>query len=123
LNIAHARSPLDSGALVQHSAPGRAVFAGAGPELTGLLRDRPDVWVQDPASAIAVESVADLGPRVIVDLCAGRGTKTRQLAAVFPNARIAASDTDQARFAALRSLFSDSSQVSVVPPAPLREEF
>lgn len=111
VNVAHARH-LPPG-LTPHDEPGRAVFDGPRHELVALLRSRDDLWVQDAASAGAVESIADLRPTMIIDVCAGRGTKTRQLARVFPQARIAASDADDRRLEALRRAFAGHPRVSV----------
>ncbi len=59
--------------------------------------------VQDPASWASVAAAAELDPppASILDLCAGRGTKTRQLRALFPKADITAHDPDDARRADL----------------------
>lgn len=111
LNTSHARHlPTGLGA---HDEPGRAVFDGPRHELVALLRSRDDLWVQDAASAGAVESIADLRPAVIIDVCAGRGTKTRQLARVFPQAQIAATDADDRRLESLRRTFAGHPRVSV----------
>lgn len=88
-----------------HIAPGHVVFSGPHDELTRMLKERDDVWAQDPASSLAVERVADLDPEVVIDACAGRGTKTRQLRAVFPRACIIAADADPIRSARLRQVF------------------
>jgi 16S rRNA (cytosine967-C5)-methyltransferase len=52
-----------------------------------------------------------------MDLCAGQGTKTRQLAATFPKARIVASDTDDRRLRTLTDTFAGSEQVEVIAPS------
>lgn len=111
LNTAHTAGPVRGAA--PHEESGRAVFEGARHELVALLRSRADVWVQDAASAGAVESIADLRPGLIIDMCAGRGTKTRQLAAMFPSARICATDADERRLNALRSVFQGHDRVTV----------
>lgn len=107
LNTAHAAEALPERVTAPHSAPGHHVFSGTHPELVRLLERRADVWVQDPASSLAVESVTDLSPNLIIDACAGQGTKTRQLAAVFPDARIIATDVDHPRRAALAKVFAE----------------
>lgn len=121
LNTAHAREPI--GGLAAHEVPGHHVFAGSAHALGVLLRDRSDVWVQDPASSAVIESVADLRPAVVLDLCAGQGTKTRQLAATFPDARIVATDIDLDRFTALSLAFKGSARVAVLPIKQVRAEF
>jgi 16S rRNA (cytosine967-C5)-methyltransferase len=105
-------------ALVPHARPGFAVYRGDHEVLAALLRDRRDVWAQDPGSFGAVKSIADRvpAPGLIVDVCAGRGTKTRQLAATFPRARIVAMDTDEGRRATLAAVFKGHPRVTVVKP-------
>jgi 16S rRNA (cytosine967-C5)-methyltransferase len=61
-------------------------------------------------------------PALIVDLCAGRGTKTRQLAALYPNATVLATDPDRARFAALESLAASNPRVRALHPQELFRE-
>lgn len=116
LNVMHARTPPSSSQLTPHDQPGAMVFSGTRAELSRVLDAHPDVWVQDSSSAGAVASVAGLSsePRVVLDLCAGQGTKTRQLAAVFPNAQIIASDKDPGRQRTLAAHFHGSSQVRVL---------
>jgi len=117
LNTAHAQSDLPSDLTRAHTAPGHHVFTGTRPDLLALLEKRPDLWVQDPASSLAVESVTDLTPKLIVDACAGQGTKTRQLAETFPDAKIVATDIDHQRRAALAEAFKGgphSGRVSVI---------
>lgn len=134
LNTAHALQPLPQGTLLTpHDAPGHHVFTGSGAELRGLLGSRSDIWVQDPASALAVQSALAIRPRphVVLDLCAGHGTKTRQLARTFPNAEIIATDIDSVRFASLQRVFGprDNStpdapaNVRVLPMADVKAQF
>ncbi len=122
LNTQHAETGLPGGAPVTpHDAPGHHVFTGAHDELLTLLGERRDIWVQDPASSLAVGSVLDLRPRLVLDLCAGQGTKTRQLASAFPDAGIIASDIDQARLHRLAEVFKDHPRVSAVGPRKLAD--
>lgn len=111
LNVAHKSAIVPNS--VPHDRPGRAVFTGTFTQLHELLATRHDVWPQDDASAGAVESLAGLKPKVVLDMCAGRGTKTRQLAQVFPNAQIAATDADDRRLEMLRKVFAGHGRVSV----------
>lgn len=106
--------------LKPHTAPGHHVFTGARSELVRFLDNRPDVWVQDPASTLAVQSVIDLKPTLIIDACAGLGTKTRQLTAVFPHTAIVATDVDRVRWETLREVFAEHPSTVVVPPADLK---
>jgi len=114
LNVSAAEAPVPH--CTPHSCEGSAVFTGSLSELASLLDARDDVWVQDAASARAIPSVRELvSPKLIVDLCAGRGTKTRQLAAVFPDAEIIACDVDRARAEDLAGTFRSHRRVRVMP--------
>lgn len=121
LNVSHAREPLPpSEHLAAHSRAGHVVAGGPRAWLAELLQSRTDAWAQDPSSSLAVESVAGLSPSVVLDLCAGRGTKTRQLAATFPRARIIACDPDAVRSRTLAEVFDGSAQVTVTTPHEAR---
>lgn len=121
LNTSCAESPVELG--TPHNTPGFRVVAPDTPGFTELLEQRTDVWVQDPTSSEAVASVADLagaiGTGLIIDACAGKGTKTRQLARLFPDAEIIASDTDRERYAVLERVFAGHPRVRVIPYADL----
>lgn len=120
LNLAHAKLPVDSPDLTPHAEAGHAVFTGSHTDLARLLKSRPDIWAQDAASSHTLRHAAQtleqagIKPVRILDLCAGQGTKTRQLAAMFKDASITATDTDERRLAVLSALFHGSPQVSVV---------
>ena len=96
-----------------HEQDGFVVFSGDRGMLRSILVASPTIRVQDPGSADAVAATAALHPSVIVDVCAGRGTKTRQLAELHPTARIIASDADEARMKQLRETASELNQASV----------
>lgn len=127
LNISHARAGLEpSEYLSPHASPGHVVASGPRDWLATLLGSRKDVWAQDPASARAVAEIAEnsgQGPRTVLDLCAGQGTKTRQLAAVFPTARVVACDPDPVRSQVLREAFAESRQVTVLTPGEVRADW
>lgn len=120
LNTSAAKGPLPE-TCVPHDAPGHHVFLGTRAELSALLAGRSDVWVQDPASSLAVQSVLDLTPEIVIDACAGLGTKTRQLAAAFPNATILATDIDRPRYQSLERSMANLPNVRVIPYATLSE--
>jgi len=101
--------------LEPHDSPSYFVWRGDGAALRKFLADHPDRWVQDPASSVPVSSTAALTPSLILDLCAGMGTKTRQLAALHPHARIIATDINEKRFNHLRELFDGHPRVTVIP--------
>ncbi len=127
LNTAHAKGPLPNVGsgddadfrLIPHTAPGHHVYEGSHATLAALLRDRRDIWAQDPASSLAVMSVVDLSPTLVIDACAGRGTKTRQLAAAFPDARIVATDVEGERRKDLERAFRGVERVEVIEPSGL----
>lgn len=126
LNTAHATSPLPAGC-VPHEKRGCHVYAGDGAGLRSLLTATSSVWVQDAASTSAVALAKASTPSLadgsaIVDLCAGQGTKTRQLAATFPLQRIIATDTDARRLSVLRETFTGHARVRVVAANALEAE-
>lgn len=126
VNVTSACAPLPV-CLSPHDVPGHAVFRGSRTELVAMLEERSDLWVQDAASSNAVASIAHLRPSLILDLCAGQGTKTRQLAATFPNAQIVATDIDAGRFEVLQRTFAGSAnsggQVRIVDHPRIRDDF
>lgn len=122
LNTAHASAPLPEDDLEPHSIPGHHVFTGSAAALATLLRSRADLWAQDPASSAAVPLAVGVNPSVVIDACAGRGTKTRQLRAFFPDARILATDRNDDRRHDLSLVFADDPAVSVIAPEGLLDE-
>ncbi len=98
LNLEHAREGFTHEALEEHAHEHHAVFAGGANALRQALDGRKDVWAQDAASAEPVRLANDLLPSCVLDLCAGRGTKSRQMALTWPQARIVATDRNAARF-------------------------
>lgn len=102
-----------------HDEPDFAVFEGDRHELEALLAEHPSARVQDPAAAAAVNATGDLQPKIIVDACAGKGTKARQLLQMHPQARVIASDTNKDRLATLRALADQNDHLEVVKPREL----
>ncbi len=100
--------------LAPHGCGGFAVFIAAHSELLDFLHTNPEARVQDPTSAAPVLATRVLQPSVIADLCAGRGTKTAQLAQLHPQARIIASDADHSRMDDLRARFAGSDRIDVI---------
>ncbi|MFA9479165.1 transcription antitermination factor NusB [Phycisphaerales bacterium AB-hyl4] len=80
-----------------HARPGFIVWQSTHDELTAFLDASPHRRVQDPASAEPVTAVRDIAFTAALDYCAGRGTKTRQLAAAHPDAKILATDINPDR--------------------------
>lgn len=114
LNTAFATEPVEH--TRPHESTGSEVYTGSHAELSELLNRRTDVWAQDPASSSTIRSAASLvTPSLVVDLCAGRGTKTRQLASAWPQSRIVACDTDRTRAKDLARIFRGHARVQVMP--------
>jgi 16S rRNA (cytosine967-C5)-methyltransferase len=103
----------DDSHFTPHEEPGFFVFHGSPDDLYLLLDAHRAARVQDPASARPVTTTRELRPRLIIDACAGKGTKTKQLAALHPDARIIAADVDERRHRVLRQTFSETEQVTV----------
>lgn len=98
-----------------HSATGFSVFTGTHAALRTLLTANPGSIVQDPSAYAAITATEgiDLKGRLIVDYCAGQGTKTAALARMHPEARIIATDADARRLSILHERFKGSEQVQV----------
>jgi len=101
---------------VAHREPGFQVYKGAPDALATVLGAQWAARVQDPTSARPVAATEDLDPGLVVDACAGRGTKTRQLADLHPNAHVVATDVDPTRRAVLVESFEGHDQVEIVEP-------
>ncbi|MFT5423098.1 MAG: 16S rRNA (cytosine967-C5)-methyltransferase [Phycisphaerales bacterium] len=120
VHVAYAQSDLiDEPGLTPHRSERHRLFSGEDGTLGELFERRPDLWVQDEASSEPVRLIAAMAPgyvpTMIVDLCAGQGTKTRQLAAEFPEAQILATDVDETRLKTLRRAFRTHERVTVLP--------
>jgi 16S rRNA (cytosine967-C5)-methyltransferase len=111
----HAKQVPESELLEAHESPDHRMFNGNRQQLIALLESHPDIWVQDPASSATLNRLElDTPPAQIIDLCAGQGTKTRQLRAMFPESEIIACEIDPKRLGVLRALFENDDRVRVV---------
>lgn len=104
-----------------HSQSSFMVFTGNLNELQKLLGCNPNARVQDPAAALAVKATADLQLSTIIDACAGKGTKTKQLHQQHPHAQIIASDTYKTRLDSLRELSNKSPWLKITETGKLSE--
>ena len=93
-----------------------SVWEGSHRALAEHLREDDGRRVQDRVSAMSVNLTGGLHPEVIVDFCAGRGTKTHQLKRLHPNSRILASDPHDGRRAELEDAFAYVENVEIVEP-------
>ncbi len=109
-------NPTDA-SLRPHVSPGFAIWDDARGPLGEWMEQHPGYRVQDPASALAVRATSGLDARCCVDFCAGLGTKTRQLLATHPRAKIIATDAAPDRLAELRRVFAGETRVTVVEPS------
>ncbi|MFG0305636.1 MAG: transcription antitermination factor NusB [Phycisphaerales bacterium JB040] len=125
VHTAFAREPVEGEAdLAPHRSERHRVFVGEPGTLGALLERRRDLWVQDEASSEPVRAMAeslDPAPGRIIDLCAGQGTKTRQLAEAFPGAEVLATDVDAGRLETLRRAFHGHGRVRVATHAEVME--
>lgn len=112
----------NTGYLSAHAFEGMVAWDGPPDELGGFLSDHPDRRVQDAASTLAVNATRGHRPAAILDFCAGQGTKTRQLAQLHPDARIAATDTHAGRRDALRAATAGLPNVRVIEPDQAGEQ-
>jgi len=99
-----------------------AMWEGTHDELTAWLAADPARRVQDPTAAQAVRAARDVSPGRVLDLCAGRGTKTRQLATRFPGTPIVATDPHAERAEDLHALAEQFDHVRVADPEALAGE-
>ena len=100
-----------SAGLAAHAEAERFLVAAEG--WNGIVEDlvqRGVMSPQDPTSALPVRTLAKLAadkkvpdPATILDLCAGLGTKSIQLARTFPNAQVTATDVDPKKTERLRT--------------------
>ena len=100
----------------EHQTPGYLVWEGPYEQLTVFLAGHPARRVQDPASAEPVQATASLDVRRIVDYCAGKGTKTLQLAAMHHQAQVTATDIDSGRREQLARASAEMDNVTVLTP-------
>jgi len=127
INHTHAEGKVDppeGQTLTPGERAGLSVLGPHGASPRTILRDRKDIWVQDATSAGALDVLQgiEIRPDLIVDLCAGLGTKTRQLRAMFPEATILACDTNDARAKGLRRVFAKDERTQVLDIEDVRYE-
>ena len=109
--------------LQPHEESGFYIFTGEHRALLDLLRSHEAIIVQDPTAAAPGLATRAMHPppQVILDVCAGMGTKTRQLVALHPQSTIVCTDIDSQRLAVLREQFRGDDRVKVVEHRDLRQ--
>lgn len=107
---------------VSHQQAGFIVWHGKRESLSDFLAESPDRRVQDVASVASCLPTAELSPKSVLDYCAGRGTKTRQLARMHPGAAVTATDTHPGRREELAQATSELDNVSVIQPRDVGDQ-
>lgn len=105
-----------------HNSPMHRVFRGPRESLVRVLGQNPGIWVQDSASSATIDSLKPMSPKRIVDVCAGRGTKTRQLLEVFPRAQVIAAEINPERIRELEKQFGGMPDMRVMHVSELAEQ-
>jgi 16S rRNA (cytosine967-C5)-methyltransferase len=124
LYIKHAQGSPDCDEISAHDSDDHVIHVGGRGQLTGLLDDDPGIWVQDPASSASLANLTlDESPARIIDLCAGRGTKTRQLRAMFPQSEIIACEIDPQRITSLRKFFREDELTRVEHVSEMNQRY
>mgnify|MGYP001807338459 CR=1 FL=1 len=100
--------------MMAHDIPGFALVGNQHDKISKLLSKHAHWRIQDPGSATTVMQTEQLQPKLIFDACAGRGTKTRQLALTHPDARIISSDIASHRLSQLRKSVAHLPSVEVI---------
>lgn len=96
--------------LSPHDREGYFVFNGDRAAMMSLLDRKTKVRVQDPTAGAAVALLIESGvlnkvrSPLVLDVCAGQGTKSRQVVAELPAARVIASDVEARRMETLERL-------------------
>ena len=97
-------------------------IAAQGTMFAGVALGGAHPWrVQDPGTAEALSLSASLNPSIIIDFCAGRGTKTHQLLHMHRDARIISTDVNDLRRKDLHAAFADVPRVTVIDPEQVPE--
>lgn len=115
--IVHSQQPAaaDHPDLTPHVYPGAYLWQGRTSELTDCLTQLSDAFVQDPTAAKVPRVTEPYKYNLMVDYCAGRGTKTRHFATLHPEATIIATDIVADRCHDLAEVFKDAPKVKVIP--------
>lgn len=117
------RSPPATLSLEPHCIPGFFIWHGTHEDLTALVDEDQVHRVQDPGTACPILAVSNMvQPKHILDFCAGRGTKTAQLANMFADARILATDIDRARVSEMQQRFEHHPTVQALEMECLSED-
>ena len=104
-----------------HEVDGFKIWNGNHQELIDFLDRNKSARVQDPGSAALCTptNCLDLNGKIIIDVCAGSGTKTEQLSYLHQQSTIIATDVSDRRRALLSARFMDHDRVKVVEPNDL----
>lgn len=112
-----------------HDRDGYFVFEGDRAAMMSLLDRKPKVRVQDPTAGAAVALLKECGilesmrSPLVLDVCAGQGTKSRQVVAELPMARVIASDVEARRMETLERLEAAGAGFEACDAKRLRVEY
>lgn len=115
-------SDLPAELAIPHDLDGHAVWIGEREALIEWLAGHPLRRVQDvtPSEAVAsLNAISDTPPQVVLDFCAGKGTKTRVLAERFSEAMIYGHEPDDTRFGELIAATESIENIRVILPEQL----
>ena len=105
---------VDRSNATEHPEAGAMTWTGPASAINEAIKPGSTARIQDAGSATALRQTADSSPGLIIDMCAGKGTKTLQLASMHPGARIIAGDTDRTRMNMLRQRTAGMEQIEVI---------
>lgn len=112
LAIDHRSDGKDDPCIEPHEWGGFGVWRGEPGTLADYLRGDAKVRVQDPTAALPLAEAVD-GVALVVDYCAGLGTKTHQAICSYPRARVVAHEVDAVRRTRLDARFGGHERVVV----------
>lgn len=122
-------SVADEKCLTPHEREGYFVFHGDRAAMMSLLDRKPKIRIQDPTAGSAVALLIESGvldkarTPLVIDVCAGQGTKSRQVVAELPSARVIASDVEARRMETLERLEATDAGFEACDPKRLRVEY
>ena len=105
----------DTNLTTPHVRDNFSVFNGTKEELVYYLKKNKNLRVQDPHTSESILLTTNMSPKIIIDYAAGKGTKTKQLSDLFPNAKILAHEIHPKRSKTLLNLCSSLNNVDFVP--------
>jgi len=114
--IVRGQPPVTEGLeITPHEEPGFYVLRGASETMLAEWSRAGIAQAQDPTSARVIDQLLLEGATTILDRCCGVGTKTLQIAAAAPNAKIIAMDPSEWRIHALKRSIRGKNLTNIQP--------